>query len=348
MAMQRSKAAAPRPLDALGISEAEERAYEHLLANPGATVSEIASALDHSPAKIQRLLDAIEAKGLATHSPQQPRRYIAAAPDIAMEAMVLRRQEDLQLARARIKELKEQTSVQRRDEQEHIVELIVNRDAQRQALEQLQLSARSEIICMTRPPIMIGPMALPEEDRPITKHVRGLSRRCLVDSEFLQLPGAIDHVRYDIENGETVRLLPQLPLKLVLADRRIAFMPLSLQQQPISSALLVRTTALVDALCALFEMLWRQAAPISFTHAGVLRTEQPDAWPTRQSEELLALLAAGLNDKTIAHELDLSVRTLKRRISELMKRFNARTRFQAAWLAAPRLREEKPGRSRRR
>lgn len=347
MAMQRTKAAAPRPLDALGISETEERVYEYLLANPGATVSEIASALDHSPAKVQRLLDAIEAKGLATHSPQQPRRYIAAAPDIAMEALVLRRQEDLQLARARIKELKEQTSVHRNGEQEQIVELIANREAQLQALEQLQLSAQSEILCMTRLPIIVGRVALPEKDNPITTHLRGLSQRCIVDPEFLQLPGAIDKVRYDIENGETVRLLPQLPLKLVLADRRIAFIPLSLQQQPATSVMLVRSTALVDALCALFEMLWRQAAPISFTHAGVLRTEQPDAWPTRESEDLLALLAAGLNDKTIAHELDLSVRTLKRRISELMKRFNARTRFQAAWLAAPRLREE-PGRSRRR
>ena len=43
-----------------------------------------------------------------------------------------------------------------------------------------------------------------------------------------------------------------------------------------------------------------------------------------------------LNDKTIAHELDISIRTLDRRVVELLKGLDARTRFQAGWLAATR------------
>jgi sugar-specific transcriptional regulator TrmB/DNA-binding CsgD family transcriptional regulator len=335
--MQRTRPT--RPLDALGISEAEERVYEYLLANASATVREVALAQAHSASTAQRLLDAIEAKGLATHSPQQPRRYIAAAPDIAIEALVLRRQEDLHLARARINELKEQTAIHRHGKQEQVVELIVSRDAQRQALDQLQRTAREELLCMTRPPMILNAATAIEQDRDKIRHLKSLSQRCLVDPSFLELPGAIEKLRSDIENGEDARLMPQIPLKMVLADRRIAFVALNPNQSD-SAALLIRSSSLLDALHALFEMLWRQAAPISFTPARTLTIAQADAWPNRESEDLVALLAAGLNDKTIAHELGLSLRTLKRRIADLMKRFNARTRFQVAWLAAPRLREE--------
>jgi Bacterial regulatory proteins, luxR family len=50
--------------------------------------------------------------------------------------------------------------------------------------------------------------------------------------------------------------------------------------------------------------------------------------------ELVSLLTMGINDKTIASELDLSMRTLNRRVSELMSALGARSRFQAGWLAA--------------
>jgi DNA-binding NarL/FixJ family response regulator len=46
------------------------------------------------------------------------------------------------------------------------------------------------------------------------------------------------------------------------------------------------------------------------------------------------LLAAGLNDKGIAHEVGISVTTLNRRVAELMKSFGTRTRFQLGWRAA--------------
>jgi DNA-binding NarL/FixJ family response regulator len=55
-----------------------------------------------------------------------------------------------------------------------------------------------------------------------------------------------------------------------------------------------------------------------------------------ESEQLVSLLAGGLNDKTIASELGISTRTLDRRILTLMRSLGARTRFQAGWVAARR------------
>jgi len=51
---------------------------------------------------------------------------------------------------------------------------------------------------------------------------------------------------------------------------------------------------------------------------------------------LLWLLTSGLNDKAIEFQLDMSHRTLARRISELMKELGATTRCQIGWLSAQR------------
>jgi len=43
-----------------------------------------------------------------------------------------------------------------------------------------------------------------------------------------------------------------------------------------------------------------------------------------------------MNDKSIAQEFGISARTLERRILELLKMLDSRTRFQAGWQAAHR------------
>lgn len=51
---------------------------------------------------------------------------------------------------------------------------------------------------------------------------------------------------------------------------------------------------------------------------------------------MLRLLAAGLTDEAVARRLDVSVRTLRRVTADLMERLEARSRFQAGYLAATR------------
>ncbi|MFC7641848.1 helix-turn-helix domain-containing protein [Streptosporangium lutulentum] len=49
---------------------------------------------------------------------------------------------------------------------------------------------------------------------------------------------------------------------------------------------------------------------------------------------MLALLAAGLKDDAIARQLDVSLRTVQRRVRSLCDHLGAGTRFQAGLLAA--------------
>ncbi len=334
-----TEASGERPLEILGISEAEERVYRWLLAHPGAIARELAAALALTPRKTQRLLDAIEAKGLVTHSPEQPRRYNPSAPDIAMEALALKRQEMLERARGTIRELQQQAKSQQRGELEPTVELITNLQAERQLFEHIHRSAQHEVVTLQRPPLRISRLDVaPEEDGRIQRETqkRGVLFRTIADREYLALSGAVDRIRDDIHSHEEVRIFSRLPFKMVLADQRIAVVPLNLDRED-SPSLLVRSSALLDALYSLFEMLWARAAPVAFIHADAAEAELSTPGLHRGLEDLVTLMATGLNDKRIASELDISVRTLRRRSAELMKELDARTRFQAGWLAALRL-----------
>lgn len=325
------------PLAALGINAEEARLYRFLLGHGAAIVDDVASALQLPARRAQRLLDAIEAKGLATHSPERPRRYLAASPDYAIEAMIRQRQAHLERARALIPALKRQAArAPAAGDRSQIVELITSRDAERQLFEQMHHLAQHEIVTLMRPPMRITRLDVPfDEDQrhQLTARQRGVHYRSIVDAGYLALEGAGVRVRQDVEAGEDVRVFPSLPLKLVLADRRIALIPLELDQ-PDSPSLLVRSSALLDALYALFESLWERSTPVAFTPGGEVRGPVPAARLPRDAAELIPLLSAGLNDKHIAHELGISASTLNRRLSQLMKALDTRTRFQMGWRAA--------------
>ena len=326
--------ASPRPLEVLGIDADEERVYRYLLTSRMATLQEVTRGLGLSARKTQRLLDAIAAKGLTTHSPERPRRYIPASPNIAIQALALQHQQAVQRAQGMIHELQQQAAAGRQGEQEHVIELITSLNVGRQLYEQILGSAQHEVAALVRPPVLYN-LFSPMDDRKAQREVqaRGVQIRSINDAEFLCLPDALDRVRADIRAGEQARVFPSLPFKMILVDRRIALIYLNPNQSN-SPSLLVRYSALLDALYTLFEILWERATPLSFTRDGTPQTGNRPSRLSRESEELASLMAAGLNDKNLAHNLHISLRTLERRVAELMQSLETRTRFQAGWAAA--------------
>ncbi len=313
------------------MSVAEETVYRWLVVHPGSTASEVAGALGQTRGTAQRLLDKIEMKGLATHSPERIRCYLPTSPDIAIEAMIIQRQKDFQRVRDLVQELQEQASVQRQTHQERMVEMITSPEAERQIFENIPRTALHEVNGLVRPPVRVSRLSEAHDYEPQrAAQARGVKYRSIVDSGFLSLPDALASVRSDVASGEEIRVLSELPFKMVLADHKIALIPLNLQQSD-SPSLLVRSSALLDALYALFDILWKQASPFTLTRDGQANPSAPSDLP-EGTNELLALMAAGLNDKKIAAEMGMSASTLTRRISEIMHAFNARNRFQLARL----------------
>jgi len=314
-----------RPLGALGIDDMEERVYRVLLAHRMATTEDVATILSQSAQEVQRLLDSIESKGLASHSPERPRRYIASPPELAVEALASQRHAEIERARSTIPQLKEQAANADALGNEQLVELITSREALVQILIHLRQTVQNEIVCFQRAPLLFTQH---QHTVPKIVHTRSIS-----DTGYLACPGALNSLRLDVGKGEEARIFPALPIKMVIADRRIGIIPLNTGDQG-GSTMLVRSSSLLDALYALFELTWERATPVQFSRTDELEIDASPARLSDAAEQVMSLLAAGLNDKAIAHETGISTATLTRRINELMKSFDTRTRFQLGWRAA--------------
>jgi hypothetical protein len=135
---------------------------------------------------------------------------------------------------------------------------------------------------------------------------------------------APETLRMRVDEGEEVRLIDDLPTRLFVIGGTHAILPepLGFADEP---RLLVRQGALVDALTLLFELYWEKAVPVSELSG-----------PRSERTFLLRQLKAGAKDEQIARTMGLSLRTVRRRISQLMIELGADTRFQAGAEAARR------------
>jgi DNA-binding CsgD family transcriptional regulator len=194
------------------------------------------------------------------------------------------------------------------------------------AEEQLFDDTRDELLALS-----IGPVGRPVQRPPVRMpegfvraRSRGVEFRVVYGTSILRDPAALAAVRTSIRLGEQVRVFPDVPLNLRIADERAALLTVAGRQGERRHALLIHPSGLLDAMVGLFASYWRMAAPLSGTAEPDTGTRGPDA----QARRLLALLAAGLTDESIARELGVSERTVGRRIARLQERLGAASRFQ--------------------
>lgn len=320
-------------LSVLGIAPLEEAVYRLLLRLPGATAAELAERMGCPLAQVEALVQELERKGFATHAPEREPRLFAAPPDLAVEALLLLRQKELQLARLAIPGLQQEAQARVGGP---LVEIIdADPAAQLQPYLQSHRGAQREVMCLVRPPFLVSSPDQIESVRAEAR-ARGVRYRNIVDPETLHTPGWPKVLRQVIEVGEEVRLLP-VPFKMIVSDRHSGLLPLKVDE-PGGRMLLLRRSAVLDALCELFEYFWSRAAPLHFSADGRYAAGTA-ATLGGELEALIPLLAAGANDKSIADQLGISQRTLVRRIEGLYRALDARSRFQAGWLAALRYRD---------
>ncbi|MFG2718488.1 TrmB family transcriptional regulator [Streptomyces sp. NPDC048416] len=126
--------------------------------------------------------------------------------------------------------------------------------------------------------------------------------------------------------GGEIRTIPSLPLRMLIADRSTALLPLDPEDSR-AGAVVLRAPGVIDALLALFDFVWEQAAP--FETGRQPATEGP----SQQELELLRLLERGLTDEVAGRKLGLSLRTTRRMMSGICSRLGARSRFEVGVLA---------------
>lgn len=324
-------------LEAVGLSALEARAYEALLQMPDVSPKDLGSRLGLEGAELPAVFEALRAKGLVTSAPEDASRLEPAPPEVAVEALVMQQRDRLEQARLQATQLmgryRERTRPEVSAELDDIVELVRGPEAVIQRFRQLQLRAERELVVLNKPPYLT-PV---EQQEQLELELLGRIRvRGLYEREAVESDERLRQLETLMAAGEDARLLPAVPMKLAIADGTLALVPLAPDRPDGGgSALLVRPGGLLDALNLLVEQLWSQAVPAGAPVRPVPRRPAELALNSKDSD-VLRLLQLGLPDRTIARRLNVTERTVARRVRNLMDATGVETRFQLGWRAAAR------------
>lgn len=313
----------------LGLNGPDGEVYRAVLRAPSLAVEELAARLDLSPEVVRERVDALVGQRLLRYGTGGVE---AVRPDVALEPVLLAREEallqeqrGLASARGQLADLVEDYVAGRAASGRVAeVEVVPSLGGIRDRIDQLVRGARTEILSISTPHEDDDDSieAVREHDAEVLG--RGLVLRSVYPTRLREWPHLWAYTELCARAGEQVRLVEQPPPRMVLRDREVAVLPLDIDD-PHKGGLVVWSRPLVLGLHALFEAVWAQAQP------AFGDVEVPGHDP-----RLLALLAAGAKDETLARQLGRGLRTVRREVAALLDDLQAETRFQAGVLAARR------------
>jgi sugar-specific transcriptional regulator TrmB len=316
-------------LGAIGLDEAQEAAYRTLVGIGAAEVAELSHRLGLSEEDTVRALCRLERHGLVAQASARPGRWLAAPPAVALSALVNRQRHELQRAEVAATLLAEEYQAEAAESPVHdLVEVVQGTSAVAHRFLQLQLGAVDEVCAL----VTGSSVAVTGLDNHAEQQAadRGVLYRVVLEREVLAGPHGVTELSAALERNEQVRVVHQVPTKLVIADRTTAMVPLT-RRRSAPSALVVHASGLLESLVGRFEAVWRQALPLRLDGTGA--PEEVADGPDHTDLLILSLLLAGLTDASVAKQLDLGLRTVQRRVRRLMELAGASTRLQLGWQA---------------
>ena len=188
------------------------------------------------------------------------------------------------------------------------------------------LSRPDECLALSPPPPVKTLQVLDAPARNANLEMVGSGTRSVwvVDELRLAAPSWRAHIERLQRAGEEVYSAPEVGQRLLILDRRIAYVPLDPADHTRGS-LLIDSPPLVAGLVALFHEVLDRATPVAGTRTV-----------SQVRHAILSLLAVGTKDEAIARKLEVSTRTVRRAVASMMDECGADNRFQLA-VAAVRL-----------
>lgn len=320
----------------LGASLSPEalRAYRAVVATSSTDDATLAAAVDVTVETAAELLEELVTRGFASALADDGgrQRYTAVPPSIALGTAVAEQEDVVARARAELDRLEEMyRTVSMEGGADDIVQVVRGADTVAEWFARVQAGAVREVCAFVQYPVAVT--AADQNDIEDELVARGVRYRVLLERSMLEAyPAGLDAFAASLAAGEEARAVDALPLRMILVDRELAFLPvLSDRERAFAAALIVRPSALLTGLIALFDTVWSTATPIVL-EAGAA---DPSVGVVDDMDaRLLSFLLAGQTDEAAASHLGVSLRTVQRRVRDLMDRAGVRTRVQLGWHAA--------------
>ena len=325
-------------LQSFGVDQRTEEVYRAMLQLPRAGIEELAAYLGLGDQDIRTELDHLAGLTLVEPGDGRLHHYLALPPDQAVEVLIAReeerllaRQREVDATRTSIGELVDSFVASRSTVgDDGLVEQLEGFRVVRSRLYQLTASATRQAASMV-PGEAFSVRATEASLRLDTSLLqRGISLRTIVSEVSLATPHWDAYLRRTVALGAQVRAHPAPPMLAVVIDNSSAVIP---QGVDLTAGAMVVHGALTAPVTALFDEIWHDSTPLPAEPAELPGDPHLSEARIRQ---VVTLLAQGQKDEAIARRMGVSVRTVRRLVSEAVDALHAQSRFQAGVLAAHR------------
>jgi DNA-binding CsgD family transcriptional regulator/DNA-binding MarR family transcriptional regulator len=314
-----------------------------LLSDPSVSPRAAGLALGMSDAEVNAVLDQLSRAGLVRRLAGRG-EVVTLSPDAVLARLVALQEEEarerlaeLELARTTLSVLSASLMRLRTEgDQDGGATRLVGRHEISVALEGAATQARTEVLSMHPGAPLPHTMLKDSMQRNREVIQRGVSMRSIHLSTMLKVPHGRAHLEELQEAGAEVRVASVLPFRLIVVDRVVAYVPAGTAEpdQPAGeadpdamTALEVRDPDLLGLFVSVFEFCWVHGA----TASAAVQQSADTADEELDSRELslVRMLGQGMKDDAIARSLGISSRTLRRIMTDLMRKLKADSRFQA-------------------
>lgn len=323
----------------LGLEPLEDAVYRLLVDRPDSEPATLAGESTGCAEDVARALDVLVERGLASARPMRRRRHPLSGrlPVLALGPLLESRRASLR----RVESLVTTLAERHRSAQAHAsgapVEVLSGAAAIRRRLLLMQDQATIEV-CTMMPMHEVQSVITVEDNHDAIEDVlmrRGIALRSVIERDWLERPEMAATAAAYAAQGQRISVVDELPIKLIIVDRRMALLPLAPERDDVDPvALAVHGTGLLTALSSLFEAHFERGWRLlpSETDSTTERTDGAELEAV--DRQIVSLLYVGLTDAAIARQLGMGHRTVQRRLQSLMVEVGAATRFQLGWRAA--------------
>ncbi len=327
-------------LRALGLSGIAQCVYQEVLESTDSGVFELSTTLALSEAQVRSALDELASLELLRASRDRPGEWRPVGLEHGLHVLLQREAADLEDRRIRLASMQSAVEdivrdyARPRSVDQHggveTLEVLTRLDEIQERMEAIAHGAMSQCRSIV-PGGAVAPEVL-EASRPLDAKLleRGIEQRILYQEPVRTDPATLAYGLWMVEGGADVRTAAVLPPRMLIVDESAALIPVD-AGSPGRGAVVITNRGIISCLIALFDMVWSEALPLQERPAPDTETELLPA-----ERELLKLLAEGMTDATAAKRLGVSLRTVRRRMMELMERLDADSRFAAGIKAAQR------------
>ena len=310
--------------EALGISAQQELVYRALVDEPQLARDTLSARLGIKAVELDGSISRLLSLGLLREDPVE-KQLVVSDPQAALSLLLQDQQRSLDAMQKESVDLAQRLRRTRQtSELSSIIEVVTGADAITSRWEHAQKTARNCIRMTDRPPYYDG-AKIEGMNTQLARMAEGLQFQTLYDARIFEHPFHLHRARVAIEAGEQARVLPEVPIKMVLIDDELAILGLltsAEEREP--TVILVYQSALLDSLSELYNLLWARGVSMPL---GRL----PDAAHelTESQRTLIALMASGLKDEAIAIEMGVAARTVRRKVQDIYELLGVGNRFQA-------------------